>query len=51
MNTKIIYYYEKNGVVKEFPVINNQFNPPEDSTWKYKDRKDKLVKKDITSYS
>jgi len=41
---KIIYYYEKNGVVKEFPVINNQFNPPEDSTWKYKDRKDKLVK-------
>jgi len=41
---EIIYYYEKNGVVKEFPVINNQFSPPEDSTWKYKDRKDKLIK-------
>jgi uncharacterized membrane protein YphA (DoxX/SURF4 family) len=41
---EIIYYYEKNGVVKEFPVINNQFTPPEDTTWKYKDRKDKIIK-------
>lgn len=45
---KIIFYYEKNGVVKEFPMINNQFTPPEDTTWKYKDRKDELIRKGYT---
>jgi len=38
-----ILYYEKNGVVKEFPVINNKVTMP-DSTWTFKDSKSKLVK-------
>jgi triosephosphate isomerase len=43
---EIVLYYEKNGVVKEFPVINNQVTMPDtaDHAWVFKESKRHVIK-------
>ena len=43
---EMVLYYEKNGVVKEFPMINNQVTMPDtaDHAWVFKESKRRVIK-------
>jgi triosephosphate isomerase len=42
-----VLYYEKNGVVKEFPVVNNHVTMPDtaDHEWVFKESRNRVIKK------